>query len=807
MAGFRYTAGTCPGCSYFEIYFVKLRSQISLLLLLLGLAPLLIAMVVNVPLVFDKLEQFYHKAYLEQLRTDFRDLDQHITRRQEMVRLFAKLPEPGIALPDDKKQDAEQLRLARKAYADWANRILFDQLDIIQVIFIDSHGKVSLSLNRNQHNGLLEADELAADLPRLDFLSAGLKVPPGTVLTSPISLNKSADESAPNRFMTLSFITPLVTASGNDGEPVLHGVVVFNLDVGGLAHAYSGIYWVQDNGEYLTDIGGAAPTSTAFQDFPGLDELFAKGELGLWDHGGRQIFWLPVFTVQDTGPLWVGRSVDPSPIIEFSRKLEIRFVIVIGILLLVVYLVARLFAIRTERVSDELTRKMSSVLEEDNAVTFSWSRPEELRVLGNTLSRLSEKHAQDTRALREHAQALEDSNRYKSEFLANVSHELRTPLNSILLLSKMLASEDSHLDAESRQQAHVIHGAGTDLRTLIDTILDLSRIEAGKAVLNIRMIALPGFLHDLAALMQPLFSEKGLQLDIRIDPDAPTDLESDAEKLRQILINFLSNALKFTERGHCTLKLARNRGDHADSLPISISVADSGIGIPANKQTQVFEAFSQVDGSTSRRYGGTGLGLTISRELANLLSAHISINSTVNAGSTFTLLLPTHITPKPASGSTTTTDRHAAQNPEAGGQQHDIPSASYPGCRVLLVDDDVRNLLALTPVLESWAITVVAAGDGLEALETLAADQAFDLVFMDLMMPQMDGFETMRRIKADPELAAIPLIALTAKTTDADRQHALDSGACDFLAKPVEPEDLKLALDQYLCITTQQEST
>ncbi|MFZ0470666.1 MAG: response regulator, partial [Thiogranum sp.] len=378
---------------------MKLRSQISLFLLALGLTPLLVSVVINVPLVFDKLEQFYHKAYLEQLRTDFRDLDQHITRRQEMVRLFAKIPEPGIALSEKESQDADKLAKARLAYADWANRVLFDQLDIIQVIFIDSHGKVSLALDRDQQTGVLEHNDAAAELPSLSFLSAGLKVAPGTVLTSPISLNNAAGERAPNRFMTLSFISPLVVSSTPDSAPKLRGVVVFNLDVGGLAHVYNGIYWVQNNGTYLRDGSTTEPpASTAFRDFPGLDKLFAKGELGLWDHNGQQIFWLPLFTVRDSGPLWVGRSVDPSPVVSFIHKLEIRVSIVISILLLVVYLVARAFAIRAERISHDLTQKMSTVLEKDEAVTFSWQRPEELRILGTTLTRLAEKHAEDTRA-------------------------------------------------------------------------------------------------------------------------------------------------------------------------------------------------------------------------------------------------------------------------------------------------------------------------------------------------------------------------------------------------------------------------
>jgi signal transduction histidine kinase/ActR/RegA family two-component response regulator len=607
--------------------------------------------------------------------------------------------------------------------------------------------------------------------------------------------------------MTLSFISPLVTSSSPNGVPELRGVVVFNLDVGGLAHVYDQIYWAQSDGEYLADSSPRGrPGRTAFEDFPGLSALFAKGELGLWEHDGKQVFWLPLFPVRDSGPLWVGRSVDPSPVVEFIRELEVRVVIVISALLVVVYLVTRIFAIRTERISDELTEKMATVLEKDQAVTFSWTRPEELRVLGNTLTCLAEKHAEDTRALRLHAQALEDSNRYKSEFLANVSHELRTPLNSILLLSKMLAREDAGLSGENRQQARVIHDAGIDLRSLIDTILDLSRIEAGKAALNIGRVDLVKLLEDLTALMRPQFEEKGLHLDLDIDADAPSSAFSDVEKLRQIIINFLSNALKFTESGHCILRLAKNIAADARSLPVSISVADSGIGIPADKQAQVFEAFSQVDGSTSRRYGGTGLGLTISRELAKLLGARIRLVSSVNRGSTFTLLLPAHCElQSPAGSAPAHWPGGAEEAPAPANRNLGIPAASYPGCRILLVDDDIRNLLALTPVLESWSIGVVAAGDGREALDTLHDDQAFDLIIMDLMMPELDGVETISRIKRDTRLSAIPVVALTAKTADEEKQRALGGGACAYLTKPVEPADLKITLDQYLCKSLQQE--
>ena len=220
----------------------------------------------------------------------------------------------------------------------------------------------------------------------------------------------------------------------------------------------------------------------------------------------------------------------------------------------------------------------------------------------------------------------------------------------------------------------------------------------------------------------------------------------------------------------------------------------------------VFEAFNQVDGSTSRRYGGTGLGLTISRELADLIGGQIAITSREGSGSTFTLVLP--LTLDEYQGRETM-ERSIPETGKAdtAAQRMAIPDARYPGKRVLVVDDDLRNLLALTPLLEHWEIEVVAAGDGHEALETLHEDSDFDLVLIDLMMPGMDGFETIEKIRADADLKVLSVVALTAKAADEDRSQAIASGANDFLAKPVEPVDLKLILDQYLGARHTESST
>ncbi|MGD2137131.1 MAG: response regulator [Gammaproteobacteria bacterium] len=776
---------------------MKLRTQISLLLFLFGLIPLLVAVVINVPMIFDRISELYHEAHVQNLRAGFSDLDQHIARRHEMARLLARMPEPGMWRTGDGEESEATLATARANYVDWVNQILFDQLDITQLVFIDSSGQSQFWLDRNNKTGQLEIrkEEKAGLNPRL--IAAGRRLPPGGVVTGPISFNHAAGEVYPTRYMQLSIISPVVMpfTPPDDADAQDSGVLVMYLDMGGLATAYHGNFWVHNNGKYLRMPGDELPKTTAFEDFRGLEEIFAKGDLALWEYNGQEVLWVPLFDTEASGPLWVGRSVDPSPITQLQQTIHWRIATVAIGLLLVVFVVARLIAVRAERLGRELTDGISRVLERDAAVSFSWRRPQELQELGNNLTRLAEKHAGHSQALQEYARQLEATNRYKSEFLANVSHELRTPLNSILLLSKMLAEGCSgkHLEDESRQ-ARVIHDAGADLKSLIDNILDLSRIEARQMSLVTEQVNLRASLQDVIELLRPQFEEKQLALTLQADTDAPEYIETDSEKLRQILINFLSNAVKFTNRGGATVRLGSGRDQNGRTWPVAISVTDTGIGIPDQKRELVFEAFKQADGSTSRHYGGTGLGLAISRELALLMGGRIEVESEAGEGSTFTLLLPL-VRPESAEDSVvagTVTQADAVE------QLPFLPRADYQGARVLLVDDDVRNLLALTPLLEQWNLEVMAAGDGQEALDTLETDRDFDLVFMDIMMPGMDGYEVIAELRRQSRFSRLPVIALTARAAADDWQRCLDAGASDCIVKPLDPAELKTMIDRYL---------
>ncbi len=769
---------------------LKLRTQILLFLLLFGLVPLLAAVTINFPLVLGQLELFYHKAYLQNLRADFRDLDEHLASRHETVKLLSKLPEPGLLLGNDpdKKSSDEDIDLARARYTEWINQILQDQMDIVQILFLDARGRERFWLERDPDTHRWRPTTHLPTRPGEALVQATLNQKQRRVLVSPLRVDPEAGRKDPRRFMNLQLIAPIIDMRSGSPKPI--GAVVINIDVGGIAKAYRRTLWVTSDGRYLNSAVLDTKTPTAFEDFPGLDKIFAKGKLDLWKgNHDEQIIWVPMFLTENNKFLWVGRYVDPSPLAAFRNALTARVLGIIFALTIIVWITARWVAQRIARFSQELTEGIGRVLRNDDAVSFSWGGPRELHTLGSNLTKLAETHARHNQELVQHAAELEESNKYKSEFLANVSHELRTPLNSILLLSKMLGDEQSGLSPEQRKQAQVIHEAGTDLKNLIDNILDLSRIEARRATFHLDQVDLRDLLQDMIELMHPQFEAKGLSLTIEIADDAPPNLLTDGDKVRQIIKNFLSNAVKFTLEGGVRVTLRR---EPDAALPVRIEVRDTGIGIPKEKQALIFEAFKQADGSTSRRFGGTGLGLTISRELAELIGGRIELESTPGKGSTFSLLLPLEF------------DRARVQpehieEPEqkALSADDDTAGAGFHGERILLVDDDVRNLLALTPLLESWGLEVLAAADGAEALETLQEEECA-LVLMDIMMPENDGYATIRRIRDIPQLRALPIIALTAKAGNEAREKAMDAGADDFMDKPVDPADLKALLERHL---------
>ncbi|CAM5585825.1 histidine kinase [Streptomyces xanthochromogenes] len=480
--------------------------------------------------------------------------------------------------------------------------------------------------------------------------------------------------------------------------------------------------------------------------------------------------------------------------------------------------------------------------------------------------------------LEERAEQLAVSMRYKSEFLANMSHELRTPLNSLLILAKLLADNaEGNLSPKQVEFAETIHGAGSDLLQLINDILDLSKVEAGKMDVSPTRIALVQLVDYVEATFRPLTAEKGLDFSVRVSPELPATLHTDEQRLLQVLRNLLSNAVKFTDTGAVELVIRPAGTDvphaireqlleagslrDADADLIAFSVTDTGIGIAASKMRVIFEAFKQADGTTSRKYGGTGLGLSISREIARLLGGEIHAASEPGRGSTFTLYLPLHLSelppqgypqlapggmeaaaglaieaavrPEPAPYNDAPGAGHGATQPATAGlfrrrrkalgsdrQSEPAPSTQprgaaedwevnepernpakafhFGGEKVLIVDDDVRNVFALTSVLEQHGLSVLYAENGREGIEVLEQHEDTAVVLMDIMMPEMDGYATTSAIRRMPQFAGLPIVALTAKAMKGDREKAIESGASDYVTKPVDPDHLLSVMEQWM---------
>ena len=407
---------------------------------------------------------------------------------------------------------------------------------------------------------------------------------------------------------------------------------------------------------------------------------------------------------------------------------------------------------------------------------------EELELANDSLQENNEMLRTTRGLLEERALQLEQASRYKSEFMANMSHELRTPLNSALILSKLLADNaDNNLSEEQVRFAAAIHSAGKDLLALINDVLDLSKVEAGKIDIVPDEVSVPRIADMLTAHFQQMAAEKNLEFAVVVADGTPEKVCTDRQRLDQILRNLLSNALKFTEQGSVKVTIAAHGDDS-----IAFAVSDSGIGIPAAKHELIFEPFRQIDGASNRRYGGSGLGLSISRDLARLLGGAIDIVSSPGAGSTFTLIIPIEFR-----GAAKTVERAPALWQRE--HEHSSTHSAHPvldNCKILIVDDDVRNIFALTSVLENKGATVEIGRNGLEAIKKLNEIDDIDLVLMDIMMPEMDGYEAMTAIRNDVRFVKLPIIAVTAKAMRDDQERCLRAGASDYVAKPVDLDRL-----------------
>ncbi|MGE5288705.1 MAG: HAMP domain-containing protein [Micromonosporaceae bacterium] len=534
---------------------------------------------------------------------------------------------------------------------------------------------------------------------------------------------------------------------------------------------------------------------------------------------------------------------------------------------------------RSQRLTQELQERSDELQRQQAELRRSNAELEEKAALLAKQNRAIEVQnfqiEQARQALEERAQQLSLSSKYKSEFLANMSHELRTPLNSLLVLAKLLSeNQDGNLTSKQVEFARTIHEAGSDLLQLINDILDLSKVEAGKMDVHPQVLATATLVEYVEAAFRPVAVDKGLGFRVEVMSGVPEQLYTDEQRLQQILRNLLSNAVKFTSAGDVRLRISRAQDTAlAGTLAqepdvVAFAVSDTGAGIAEDKLRVIFDAFQQADGTTSRRYGGTGLGLTISRDIARLLGGEIHARSSLGGGSTFTLLLPVryageaespgrpraagpggvadgpavprveqerhkelaetrqaptapsgtgfasagpagasppwgHWPARPNTGKTQTGVTSYRSGGTARGGEPALsggpdPDDALNGARILIIDDDVRNVFALTSVFERCGAHVLYAENGREGIDVLERNEDVGLVLMDVMMPELDGYATTEAIRRMPQFADLPIIALTAKAMKGDREKSIGAGASDYIPKPVDVEHLLLIMRQWL---------